>query len=70
MKNFSDLAFAYENVATASARACRLKFLCANVNQQIVLKDSIFELRQLMKRPVAAQVSALGPISLAGAKPC
>jgi hypothetical protein len=44
-------------------------FCAQTINQQIVLNDVIFELRQLIDVPVAAQVSALGPISLAGAKP-
>ena len=44
-------------------------FCAQTINQQIVLNDLVFELRQLINVPVAAQVSALGPISLAGAKP-
>ena len=44
-------------------------FCAQTINQQIVLNDLIFELHQLINVPVAAQVSALGPISLAGAKP-
>jgi hypothetical protein len=44
-------------------------FRAQTINQQIVLNDLVFELRQLINVPVAAQVSALGPISLAGAKP-
>jgi hypothetical protein len=44
-------------------------FGAQTINQQILLNDLIFELRQLINVPVAAQVSALGPISLAGAKP-
>jgi hypothetical protein len=39
------------------------------INQQIVVNDLIFEFGQLINVPVAAQKSAPGPISLAGAKP-
>jgi hypothetical protein len=44
-------------------------FGAQTINQQIVVDDLILELRQLINVPVAAQVSALRPISLAGAKP-
>jgi hypothetical protein len=44
-------------------------FRAQTINQQIVLHDLIFELKQLINVPIAAQVSAFGPISLAEAKP-
>ena len=44
-------------------------FGAQTIHQQIVLNDLIFELGQLIHVPVAAQVPAFGPISLARAKP-